>query len=182
MVGPVVTPQAVTSHVYLCGQAPGPHEGRLGRPFAYTAGKTLFRWLAEIGADEETFRRRAFIGAVCRCFPGKTKQGADRVPAREEVEACSAWMQAEFQILEPKLVIAVGKLAIEQFVPPGPLVDVVGKQLRVSRFGHSFDLISLPHPSGASTWFKMEPGKSLLADALQLLGKHPCWKEVVQGR
>src|SRR5262249_36768908 len=74
MVGPVVTPRPVVSKVYLAGQAPGPHEGRLGRPFAWTAGKQLFRWFESLGVDEETFRARAYMAAICRCFPGKTAQ------------------------------------------------------------------------------------------------------------
>src|SRR5437868_11546794 len=149
MIGPVVTPRPVLTKVYLVGQAPGPHEGKLGQPFAWTAGKTLFRWFEQIGVDEETFRSRAFIGAVCRCFPGKTKQGADRVPGPEEVEACSGWMRREIELLEPDLVIPVGRLAIEQFLPAGPLADVIGKKHSASVFGHDCDLIPLPHPSGA---------------------------------
>lgn len=178
MIGPVVTPRPVVTKVYLVGQAPGPHEGRLGQPFAWTAGKTLFRWFEEIGIDEETFRSRAFIGAVCRCFPGKTKQGGDRVPGPEEVEACSGWMRREIALLKPELVIPVGRLAIEQFLPPGPLADVIGKEHRDKIYGHECDIIPLPHPSGASTWFKMEPGKTLLKKALKLLAKHPAWKRL----
>src|ERR1700746_2149843 len=113
MIGPVVTPRPVITKVYLCGQAPGPREGSFGRPFAWTAGKTLFQWLASVGGDEEQFRSRAFIRAVCRCSPGKNKAGGDRVPSREEVAACSGWMEREFALLKPELVIPVGKLAIE---------------------------------------------------------------------
>jgi len=178
MIGPVVTPRPVMTKVYLVGQAPGPHEGRLGQPFAWTAGKTLFRWFSEIGMDEETFRSRAFIGAVCRCFPGKTKQGADRVPGPEEISHCSEWMRKEIDLLRPDLVIAVGRLAINQFLPVAPLADIIGTQHRATVFGHSCDIIPLPHPSGASTWFKMEPGKSLLQDALKCLRKHPAWRRL----
>jgi uracil-DNA glycosylase len=35
------------------------------------------------------------------------------------------------------------------------------------------DVIPLPHPSGASTWFKVEPGRTLLEDALRLVADHP---------
>jgi uracil-DNA glycosylase len=178
MVGPVVTPRPVWSKVYLCGQAPGPHEGRIGQPFAWTAGKTLFRWFDGIGVDEETFRSRAWMAAVCRCFPGKTKQGGDRVPSPDEVEACSRWMEWEVKTLRPELVLPVGRLAIELFLPKAPLAEVIGKRHDGAAFGHSFDLIPLPHPSGASTWFKMEPGKSLLAKALRLLAKHPAWRSL----
>src|SRR5579862_2786386 len=128
MIGPVVTPSPVISKVYLAGQAPGPREGQFGKPFAWTAGKTLFRWLEGIGIDEDSFRSQAYIGAVCRCFPGKTKQGTDRVPTPVEVEACSSWMEAEIQLMQPELVIAVGRLAIERFIPPAPLAEIIGRQ------------------------------------------------------
>jgi uracil-DNA glycosylase len=177
MVGPVVTPRPVVSKVYLAGQAPGPHEGRLGRPFAWTAGKQLFRWLESIGVDEETFRSRAYLAAVCRCFPGKTDQGGDRVPSPAEVEACSRWMRREVELLRPELVIPVGKLAIGAFLPEaGALADVIGREFRRAVFDVDADIIPLPHPSGASTWFKMEPGRALTAKALTLLARHPAWR------
>lgn len=177
MIGPVVTPRPVAARVYLCGQAPGPHEGRFGQPFAWTAGKTLFRWFEGLGVDEETFRSRAWIGAMARCFPGKNPKGGDRVPSPEEVEACSRWMRREMELLRPELVIPVGKLAIAALVPEAAaLTDVVGKKLRRELFGIACDVISLPHPSGASTWFKMEPGKSLTEKALELLGRHRAFR------
>lgn len=178
MIGPVITPIPVLSKVYLCGQAPGPHEGKFGKPFAWTAGKTMFRWFATIGLDEEQFRQLTYMAAVCRCFPGKTKQGGDRVPSPQEVSACSTWMKREFDLLQPELVIPVGKLAIEEFLPQAPLVESVGKQLRIKKWNHEFDLIPLPHPSGASTWFKREPGKTLLTQALSLIEQHPAWQRL----
>ncbi len=145
MVGPVVTPRPVVSKVYLVGQAPGPREGEMGRPFAWTAGRRMFSWFETIGLNEEQFRSRAYLSAVCRCFPGKAKGGGDRVPAPEEIKQCSAWMQRELDLLEPQLVIPVGRLAIEQFIPgKAPLADLIGQQFRGSAFGHSFDLIPLP--------------------------------------
>lgn len=175
MIGPVVTHRVVSSKIYLCGQAPGVNEGELGRPFAWTAGKTMFRWFSSIGVDEETFRSRTYMGAVCRCFPGKAKGGGDRVPSPSEIANCSRWMQAEFELLKPQLIIPVGRLAIELFMPKQKLNDVVGKGFSRKLFGTNCDIIPLPHPSGASTWFKKEPGVSLLAEALELLSMHPVW-------
>jgi uracil-DNA glycosylase len=176
MIGPVVTPTAVLSKVYLVGQAPGPREGAFGRPFAWTAGKRMFGWFETIGINEAQFRSLAYVSAVCRCFPGKAKQGGDRVPSPLEIKECSRWMQKELDMLQPELVIAVGRLAIEQFLPDKkPLSEIIGKQFRVEAFGHTFDLIALPHPSGASTWFHREPGKTLLYIALQLMAKHPAF-------
>ena len=54
-----------------------------------------------------------------------------------------------------------------------PLAEVVGRSLRLDYHGVEADVIPLPHPSGASTWFKMEPGRTLLEDALRLIAAHP---------
>ena len=179
MIGPVVTHRPVLSKVYLIGQAPGPREGAAGRPFAWTAGKTLFRWFATIGLNEEQFRSLAYMSAVCRCFPGKASGGGDRVPNPSEVSNCKGWMEREFQILQPTLVIPVGKLAIEQSMGKCQLNDVIGRDFQKTLFNQDCDLIPLPHPSGASTWFKREPGISLLQEALIQISKHPAWQSMI---
>lgn len=179
MVGPVVTPSPVLSQVYLIGQAPGPHEGRFGKPFAWTAGKTLFRWFDTIGLNEEQFRALTYMAAVCRCFPGKAKSGGDRVPNPQEIANCATWMAREFAILQPQLVIPVGKLAIEQIFGKVQLVEVIGQSFAMVLFDQSCDVIPLPHPSGASTWFKKEPGISLLHKGLAQIGSHPAWQNLI---
>jgi uracil-DNA glycosylase len=179
MIGPVVTHRPILSKVYLIGQAPGPREGSFGRPFAWTAGKTLFRWFSTIGVDEEQFRSLAYMSAVCRCFPGKASGGGDRVPSPSEIVNCTSWMQREFEILQPTLVIPVGKLAIEQALGKGQLVDVIGRDFKKTMFDVDCDVIPLPHPSGASTWFKREPGITLLKAALIRIGEHPAWQSML---
>jgi|TARA_B100002003_G_scaffold180847_1_gene168862 uracil-DNA glycosylase len=171
---PVVSGGAVVSKVLLVGQAPGDKEPKLGRPFAWTAGKTLFRWFSEhCGMDEATFRSSVYMAAVCRCFPGKKSTGGDRVPTRVEIANCAVWLEAEVELLRPRLVIPVGKLAIERFVACGSLVEIIGRQMRVSFAGWGTDVIPLPHPSGASPWPRMEPGKTLLKRAMRLIARHP---------
>ncbi len=169
----------MVSKVLLVGQAPGDKEPKVGRPFAWTAGKTLFRWFEDgLGLDEAAFRSSIYMAAVCRCFPGKNPKGGDRVPNRQEVANCAGWLEAEFEILRPDLVIPVGRLAIEQFVTCRSLRDVIGKQMRIQLAGQEADLIPLPHPSGASPWPRTEPGKSLLQDALHLMARHPAFDSV----
>ena len=171
---PVVSGGPVVSKVLLVGQAPGDKEPKLGRPFAWTAGKTLFSWFQEsCGLDEETFRSTIYMAAVCRCFPGKKATGGDRVPSREEIANCAGWLEAEFQLLRPSLVIPVGKLAIERFIACPGLAEVIGRRFRVAFAGHETDLIPLPHPSGASPWPRMEPGKTLLRKGMRLIAGHP---------
>ena len=56
MVPPVILGEPVCSEILLVGQAPGDREGELGRPFAWTAGKTLFKWFDSIGVREREFQ------------------------------------------------------------------------------------------------------------------------------
>lgn len=171
---PAVVGRPVASRILLVGQAPGDKEPKLGRPFAWTAGKTLFKWFNEaLGWTEDETRDRVYFAAVCRCFPGKKTTGGDRVPEEEEIANCSRWLAAEFALLRPELVLPVGKLAITQFLPAAPLNDLIGRTFHINYRGHAADCIPLPHPSGASTWHRLEPGKSLLCRALAQLAAHP---------
>lgn len=175
---PPVSGGAVVSKVILVGQAPGVREPAAKKPFAWTAGRTLFRWFEQTaGLTEEEVRARIYFAAVCRCFPGKAPGGSDRVPNPQEIANCSSWLDREVEILQPRLVIPVGKLAIAQFISLTKLEEVIGRSFRVQRAGLPFDLIPLPHPSGASPWHKIPPGRKLVAQALQLIARH---SEVVQ--
>ena len=177
---PVVSGGPVVSKVILIGQAPGDKEPVLGRPFAWTAGKTLFKWFEEsLGLNEAEFRSHIYMGAACRCFPGKKPEGGDRVPSRDEVANCAYWREREFEILQPQLVIPVGKLAIAQILAVDRLDEVVGKQFRVHYDRHTFDVIPLPHPSGASPWHRIEPGKALLNRAMKVIAHHPAMREIM---
>jgi uracil-DNA glycosylase len=181
MIGPVVHGPPVKSRVILVGQAPGPREGSFGRPFAWTAGRTMFRWFEEaLGVDEATFRQRIYMAAVARCFPGKASGGGDRRPDAVEVEQCKTWLQREADILKPELVIAVGTLAIEQVLALKlPLAEAVASNRKARWLGHAVDVVALPHPSGASPWHKMEPGKTLLGKALRRLRRHPAMRRAI---
>ena len=170
--------------------------------------------------NEKAIRALVYFAAVCRCFPGKAPGGGDRVPAPDEIRNCSSWMNDEFEILRPRLVIPVGKLAIAQFIPYGndltTMSDAARTKLRRHKIGFvfqrfnllptltakgniaiaqfipfdkldkvisrkfsihhgnvSFDLIPLPHPSGASPWPKISPGRELTMRALRKIARHP---------
>ena len=171
---PPVSGGAVLSKIILVGQAPGVREPVAGKPFAWTAGKTLFRWFEEtLGLTEEEVRAKIYFAAVCRCFPGKAPGGSDRVPNPQEIANCASWLDREIEILRPPLIIPVGKLAIAQFIPVTKLDEVIGRSFRVRRAGRIFDLIPLPHPSGASPWHRIPPGRDLLRQALALVQQHP---------
>ena len=123
------------------------------RPFAYTAGIAPVRLVRPLGVPEEEFRRRVWICAVIRCFPGRAPQGGDRVPSPQEIANCAPYLEEELRLIRPATVLAVGQLAIKLFLPePAPLHERVGRAFPVSRGDLTFDVIPLPHPSGRSTW------------------------------
>jgi uracil-DNA glycosylase len=170
---------AIVSDVMIIGQAPGPREPTLQRPFGHTAGQTLFRWFEQYcGIKEVAVRSKIYFAAVCRCFPGKAPGGTDRVPGPDEIRNCAPWMNEEIGILRPRLIIPVGRLAIVQFVDCEKLEQVIGREFRAGRAGHSFDLIPLPHPSGASPWHKIPPGKQLLEKAMRKIARHTAMKRL----
>ena len=171
--GPEIRPivsLARAPRAMLVGQAPGQVETGGGRPFAGRAGGTLFRWLERIGLDEKTARDWLYISAITRCYPGPHPSGrGDRVPSPSARARCADWLDAELQLMRPALVIPVGRLAIDRFLGPVALSEVVGQLHHVTHAGGRSEVVPLPHPSGASSWIH-QPGHSALLDqALDLL-------------
>jgi uracil-DNA glycosylase len=156
--------------VMLVGQAPGKVEAAGGVAFAGRAGKTLFNWLERAGIDEPTARDRIYIAAVTRCFPGAHPSGrGDRVPTRDEQERCADWLDAELRIIRPKLLIPVGRLAIERFLPRLPLVELIGNKSTITHYGGESVVVPLPHPSGASSWIHERDNRVLVDRAIGLI-------------
>lgn len=154
----------------LIGQAPGKTEITERKPFAGRAGKTLFKWLAAAGLSEAQAREHIYIAAITRCYPGPSASGrGDRVPSQREQEFCSTWLDTEFRVIEPRLVIPVGRLAINRFIGPAPLDEVIGREHTIVHDGRTIAAIALPHPSGASSWIHEKDHPALLARSLELL-------------
>ncbi len=167
-----VTPGAIFSGeppapLMLVGQAPGVTEVEAGRPFNASAGRRLFRWLAEAGLAEDEFRARYYMTAVTKCYPGKHPGGrGDRKPSRAEQKLCRPFLDRELALVQPRLVLAVGGLAIE---------TLLGRKLRLDEaVGRVFTVdgrrvLPLPHSSGASLWLNRPEHQALLRQALALL-------------
>ena len=180
--GPPVVAPVPCSRIMLLGQAPGPKEREAGRPFVWRAGRSLFRWFATLGVDEETFRKKVYMAAVIRCFPGKlpNRQG-DRKPAPAEIANCRGHLERELELLAPQLLLPVGRMAIDLLTPGLRLDDAVGRSFDLARNGLRFTSIPLPHPSGLSRWIQTEQGKALTALALRRIAEHPAWIATFRG-
>jgi uracil-DNA glycosylase len=151
----------------IIGQAPGITEQKVNRPFNFTSGTRLFKWLAEAGWSEDEFRTAHYMASVTRCYPGRHPSGrGDRVPTRQEQELCAPWREAEHALLDLKLIIPVGKVAIGLFTNPNrPLTEIIGERFDFNGIA----VVPLPHPSGASTWHMQPENLPYLARAIDHL-------------
>ncbi len=110
----------------LIGQAPGPTEAVVKRPFNAGSGKRLFKWLAEAGWDEADFRAHVYMTAVTKCYPGRSDNGkGDRVATPFEQALCRPWLEQEFRLIDPRLLILVGGLAIRLAYPAAARLDQI---------------------------------------------------------
>lgn len=151
----------------LVGQAPGVTEAQVKRPFNASSGTRLFQWLAVAGLEEDKFRRNYYMTAVTKCYPGKQAGGkGDRRPTRAEQRLCRPFLEQEIALVQPRVMLAVGGLAIETLLGRRTrLADVVGRLFE--REGRS--ILPLPHPSGASLWPNKAENQALLQQALERL-------------
>jgi uracil-DNA glycosylase family 4 len=153
--------------VMLVGQAPGVTEAEVKRPFNASSGRRLFQWLAEVGLEEREFRARYYMTAVTKCYPGKHPGGkGDRKPSRAEQALCRPFLERELALVKPRVLLAVGGLAIETLLGQRLRLDqAVGRVFRVD--GRC--VLPLPHPSGASLWPNRPENQARIRQALVLL-------------
>ena len=161
------------------GQAPGRHEAEVThKPFSGPAGKRLFRWLAQAGFDEAEFRATQAMVAITRCYPGPHPGGrGDRVPSRTEQALCAPWLEQEIALINPRVLIPIGGLAIGRFLGNDTIMtNLIGE--RFERDGRI--IVPLPHPSGASQWFNAPENKGRLIRALEVLAalRRMTWQNI----
>jgi uracil-DNA glycosylase len=177
----------------LIGQAPGIEElGRakaverrqaLARPagtdshtpiaFQGRGGKRLQLWLRDAGFTDDQIRTRFLKTAVTKCWPGRDRRDRDRIPTKKEVELCSPFLTRQIRLVHPRVLIPVGKLAVNWFFPEvSRLEEVVGERYQwADGDGGEYPVICLPHPSPLSAWWKARPNQSRLERAKSLLSE-----------
>jgi uracil-DNA glycosylase family 4 len=164
------------NRIMLIGQAPGAVEAIRRLPFQGRSRKVLFGWLMLAGfASEEHARRTIYMTSITKCFPGKGTGGGDRRPSQAEVDLCRPHLDHQLALIQPELLILVGGLAHERFLPGRRLDALVGRIFEMS--GHEVGgrtttrplLLPLPHPSGASRWLNDVENRALLDRALRRL-------------
>jgi uracil-DNA glycosylase family 4 len=165
------------NRIMLIGQAPGAVEAERRLPFQGRSRNVLMSWLIRAGfSSEEEARRNIYMTSITKCFPGKAADGnGDRRPSRAEVDLCRPHLDHQLALVQPVLLILVGGLAHERFLPGRPLDALVGRVFDLSgrevgvRTRTRPVLVPLPHPSGASRWLNDVANRALLDQALQRL-------------
>ena len=123
------------------GEGPGENEDKQGRPFVGAAGKFLEEMLEMIGKKRED----VFIANVLKCRPP-----GNRDPMPEEVEACWPWIMEQIKTIKPKLIVLLGRHAMERFLPNQKISKIHGTALRreIPEIGRQVFYV-LYHPAAA---------------------------------
>jgi len=112
----------VDSDIMFIGEGPGFHENQQGRPFVGAAGKYLEELLAAIGLKRED----VFITNVVKCRPPN-----NRDPLPDELAACSDFLERQIQVINPKVIVTLGRYSMARFLPNAKISDVHGQSFRI---------------------------------------------------
>lgn len=166
---------SVHAKMLIVGQAPGAAGHTHEKPFSGAAGKALSAWLQIAGLPPWAHHdpELAFVTAITRCFPGKVPGAGgkgDRVPSGPEIALCAPYLEAEFALVRPRVVVALGRLAATRLIGPAPLGELIGQVREIERGGQRLPVVTLPHPSGVSRWLNLPANREQHLVALRLLG------------
>ena len=155
-----------SDRMMVIGQAPGHRSVAKGRSFSGPGGSILQKWLEQAGFPRGYLHEHTYLSSLTRCDPGRNPRGdGDRRPSPQEVALCRPFLEAELELLQPKVVLLVGAMAIEAYFGKAKLEDVIGTFQE--RDGMMF--LPLPHPSGVSRWLNDAEHLKLLQRALDIL-------------
>jgi uracil-DNA glycosylase len=126
------------AEIMVVGEAPGAAEDAAGVPFVGRSGQLLDAMLALAGLH----RDEVFIGNVVRSRPP-----GNRNPRAAELRACAGWLHEQIRLVEPRLVVTLGRFALQHFIPDGRITRVQGTVQRVEYDGRALEIYPLLHPS-----------------------------------
>jgi DNA polymerase len=126
----------VDAEILFIGEAPGYYEDQQGRPFVGAAGQFLESLLASIGLK----RSDVFIANVIKCRPPQ-----NRDPLPDEIGACSDWLSTQTQIINPRVIVTLGRYSLARFLPGQPIGKVHGQGRKVGDVW----VVPMYHPAAA---------------------------------
>ena len=124
------------SAVMFIGEGPGFHENEQGRPFVGAAGRFLEELLASVGLT----RQQVFICNVVKCRPP-----GNRDPLPEETDACAKYLEAQIRIINPRIIVTLGRFSMARFFPGARISAIHGKARQIG--GRT--VVAMYHPAAA---------------------------------
>ena len=127
--------------ILFIGEAPGKKEDETGQPFVGSSGRILDKILADISIK----RKDIYITNVCKCRPPE-----NRDPNPEEIQVCWPWLEKQIKIINPKIIITLGKYALNYFLPSAKISEMHGQviNINIKKIG-KINLFPLHHPAAA---------------------------------
>jgi DNA polymerase len=130
----------LNADIVFIGEAPGKNEDEQGLPFVGAAGKFLNEMLAQAGMD----RGDVYITNIVKYRPPN-----NRDPLPEEKKAFWPYLLKQLQIIEPKVVITLGRHSMEYFLPDMKISQIHGQAKRIQFGDHKLVIVPLYHPAAA---------------------------------
>ena len=128
-----------SSPCLFLGEAPGASEDQQGEPFVGRSGQLLTDALSAVGLDRTAVR----ITNCVRCRPPD-----NRNPKRDELEHCSEWLERELEVVDPDVVVPVGKVPASELLERDVSVTKeAGRKLRVELAGRERTVVVSVHPA-----------------------------------
>jgi len=129
------------AQIMFIGEGPGQKEDELGRPFVGAAGKFLDEMLGIINLKRE----EVYIANVVKCRPP-----GNRDPLPEEASICWPWLLEQIKIIDPKLIVTLGRHSMERFLPGQKISKIHGQAMRrdIPEIGRQV-FYALYHPAAA---------------------------------
>lgn len=128
------------AQIVFIGEAPGAREDKEGRPFVGAAGKFLNEMLASIKMKRED----VYITNIVKYRPPN-----NRDPLLHEISACSKWLDEEIKLINPVLIVFLGRHAMNHFFPHEKISETHGVVLEARHFGEMRHFLPLYHPAAA---------------------------------
>ncbi len=128
------------AEIVFIGEAPGTREDKEGRPFIGAAGK----FLAEMLVDIKMKREDVYITNIIKYRPPE-----NRDPSPAEIAACASWLEGEIKLIEPTLIVFLGRHAMNHFFPDKKISEEHGVVSVVPLFGKLQHFLPLYHPAAA---------------------------------
>jgi uracil-DNA glycosylase len=155
-------------NILVIGQAPSKKAAQVGLAFRSQGGRLFFQWINRAGWTEEEFRRSAYLSGLTRCYPGRSAKGkGDRVPSKREIELCRSYRERVTEIIDTKVVMLIGKMAITEVLGPHKLDDIIGTVI----VQDDINYVPFPHPSGVNTWVNYPENKAKIDQAVEHLAR-----------